>query len=111
MLDYYLKEKQTDAVKLEIFDAAGKLVRRYASTDEVPKTNPDEIDIPMYWIHDAQPLVGGGGDAPVRVGFAIRVCGRRGGDRGEAAAGRWRFPDVTREVDGGGEDIVRAAGM
>jgi hypothetical protein len=56
VLDYYLKEKSADAVQLEIFDAAGKSVRRFASTDEVPKTNPDERDIPMYWIHDATPL-------------------------------------------------------
>jgi photosystem II stability/assembly factor-like uncharacterized protein len=56
VLDYYLKEKQTGAVQLEIFDARGKLVRRFASTDEAPKTNPDELDIPMYWVHDAEPL-------------------------------------------------------
>ena len=56
VLDYFLKEKQTQAVELEIFDAAGKSVRRFASTDEVPKTNPDELDIPMYWVHDAAPL-------------------------------------------------------
>jgi photosystem II stability/assembly factor-like uncharacterized protein len=56
VVDYYLKEKQTEAVQLEILDAAGKLVRRFASTDESPKTNPDELDIPMYWVHDAEPL-------------------------------------------------------
>jgi photosystem II stability/assembly factor-like uncharacterized protein len=56
VLDYYLKEKHTEAVQLEIFDAAGKSVRRFASTDEAPKTNPDELDIPMYWVHDAEPL-------------------------------------------------------
>ncbi|MGB8477046.1 MAG: hypothetical protein WCE61_23450 [Candidatus Acidiferrum sp.] len=55
VLDYYLKEKQTEPVQLEIFDAAGKLVRRYSSADEVQKTNPDKIVIPMYWIHDAVP--------------------------------------------------------
>jgi photosystem II stability/assembly factor-like uncharacterized protein len=56
VLDYYLKEKHTEAVQLEIFDAAGKSVRRFASTDEAPKTNPDELDIPMYWVHDREPL-------------------------------------------------------
>ena len=56
VVDYYLKEKPTETVQLEIFDAAGKLVRRFASTDAVQKTNPDAIDIPMYWIHDAEPL-------------------------------------------------------
>jgi photosystem II stability/assembly factor-like uncharacterized protein len=56
VLDYFMKEKLTEAVQLEILDAAGKLVRRFASTDVVQKTNPDAIDIPMYWIHDAEPL-------------------------------------------------------
>ena len=56
VLDYYLKERQAEAVQLEIFDTAGKSVRRFASTDEAPKTNPDELDIPMYWVHDAEPL-------------------------------------------------------
>jgi len=56
VLDYYLKEKQTEAVQLEIFDAGGKSVRRFASTDEAPKTNPDGFDIPMYWVHDPEPL-------------------------------------------------------
>ncbi len=56
VIDYYLKEKQRESVQLEIFDSTGKSVRRFASTDEVPKTNPDELDIPMYWVHDAEPL-------------------------------------------------------
>ena len=56
VLDYYLREKPDEPVVLEIFDAAGKPVRRFASNDEVTKTNPDGLDIPMYWIHDAEPL-------------------------------------------------------
>ena len=83
-LDYYLKEKQTDAVQLEIFDAAGKSVRRFASTDEAPKTNPDEMDIPMYWIHDAEPLSAAAGMHrfvwDLRYAFAgARRRSRRGG--------------------------------
>jgi photosystem II stability/assembly factor-like uncharacterized protein len=56
MVDYFLREKPSAPVVIEIFDASGKSVRRFASTDEMPKTNPDELDIPMYWIHDAEPL-------------------------------------------------------
>jgi len=56
VLDYNLRKKATEPVELEIFDAAGKSVRRFASNDEMPKTNPDEMDIPMYWIHDAQAI-------------------------------------------------------
>src|SRR5208282_4134727 len=36
-------------------------VRRFANTDEATKTNPDELDIPMYWVHDAEPLSGEAG--------------------------------------------------
>jgi len=56
VLDYYLGEKRAELVVLEIFDATGKTVRRFASNDEVIKTNPDELDIPMYWIQGAEPL-------------------------------------------------------
>ncbi|MBZ5702936.1 MAG: hypothetical protein LAN84_13965 [Acidobacteriia bacterium] len=56
LLDYFLKEKPATPVQLEIFDAQGNLARRYASDDELPRTNPGEINVPMYWIHDAEPL-------------------------------------------------------
>ena len=56
VIDYYLKEAQTEPVTLEIFDAAGKSVRRFASNDVFPKTNPEDLDIPMYWVHDAEPI-------------------------------------------------------
>jgi hypothetical protein len=84
VLDYYLKEKPADAVQLEIFDAAGKSVRRFASTDEGQKTNPDELDIPMYWVHDAEPLSAEAGMHrfvwDLRYAFAgARRRSRRGG--------------------------------
>jgi photosystem II stability/assembly factor-like uncharacterized protein len=84
VLDYYLKEKPTEAVQLEIFDAAGKSVRRFASTDEMPKTNPDELDIPMYWVHDPEPLSAEAGMHrfvwDLRYAFAgARRRSRRGG--------------------------------
>ena len=94
VLDYYLKENQTDAVKLEIFDAAGKLVRRYSSGDEVQKTNPDQIDIPMYWIHDAEPPSAEAGMHrfvwDLRYAFAgPRRRSRRGGGGPLAMPGRY----------------------
>src|SRR5262249_6913897 len=48
MIDYYLKEKQPTPVQIEIFDATGKSVRKFASNDEAARTNPDELDVPMY---------------------------------------------------------------
>jgi photosystem II stability/assembly factor-like uncharacterized protein len=56
VLDYYLKEKPKAPVRLEIFDSEGKLVRRFASDDLLPKTKPDEVPIAAEWIHDQAPL-------------------------------------------------------
>jgi hypothetical protein len=94
VLDYYLKEKPADAVQLEILDAAGKSVRRFASTDEAPKTNPDELDIPMYWVHDAEPLSAEAGMHrfvwDLRYTFAgPRRRSRRGGGGPLAVPGRY----------------------
>jgi photosystem II stability/assembly factor-like uncharacterized protein len=55
-IDYYLREKALTPVELEILDGEGKLVRRFTSKEEPPKTKPEEVDIPMYWIHEPEPL-------------------------------------------------------
>jgi photosystem II stability/assembly factor-like uncharacterized protein len=94
VLDYYLKEKQTEGVQLEIFDAAGKSVRRFASADEAPKTNPDELDIPMYWVQVAEPLSAEPGMHrfvwDLRYAFAgPRRRSRRGGGGPIAVPGRY----------------------
>lgn len=59
IIDYYLKEKSTDAVQLEITDTQGKLIRRYNSNDE-PYKIPD-VNIPLYWIRPQQILSGEAG--------------------------------------------------
>jgi len=56
VLDYYLKDTPSTAVQLEIFDSAGGSVRRYASDDVLPKTKAEEMQFPMYWVHDPEPL-------------------------------------------------------
>jgi len=94
VIDYYLKVKQPAAVQLEVFDSTGKSVRRFASTDEVPKTNPDELDIPMYWVHDAEPLSAEAGVHrfvwDLRYAFAgARRRSRRGGGGPIAAPGQY----------------------
>jgi hypothetical protein len=48
VFNYYLSEKSTSEVSLEIFDAAGKSVRKYSSNDQ-PYVIPD-VNIPLYWI-------------------------------------------------------------
>jgi len=82
IIDYYLPHAASGAVTLEIFDNAGKLVRRYASTDK-PEFDVNELEatlgVPTYWVRAPrvlsaesgmhrwvwdihyEPLVGGGG--------------------------------------------------
>jgi photosystem II stability/assembly factor-like uncharacterized protein len=55
-LDYYLKEKAAGPVQLEILDSEGKLVRRFASNDELHKTDPREVAFPIHWLREPQPL-------------------------------------------------------
>lgn len=56
LLDYYLKEKSTGPVQLEILNNEGKLVRRFASNDELNKPNPRDLPFPAQWVREAQAL-------------------------------------------------------
>jgi hypothetical protein len=56
MLDYYLKEKASAPIQLEIFDSERNLVRQFASDDVLPKTNPNDVPIQMEWVRDPKPL-------------------------------------------------------
>jgi photosystem II stability/assembly factor-like uncharacterized protein len=55
-LDYYLKEKAAGPVQLEILDSQGKLVRRFASNDELRKIDPREVAFPIHWLREPQSL-------------------------------------------------------
>src|SRR6266852_1600443 len=57
VLDYYLRETSGSPVQLEIFDSAGKLVRRFASDDKLYKTDPNSVKLTMDWVRDPQPLL------------------------------------------------------
>jgi hypothetical protein len=56
MLDYFLKSAASGPVTLEISDASGKLVRRFSSADKPEPVDPDQINIPTYWIRPPQML-------------------------------------------------------
>ncbi|HZX70092.1 MAG TPA: hypothetical protein VFE77_04670 [Rhodanobacter sp.] len=56
ILDYYLKAAPSGQVTLEVFDAAGTLVRRFASTDEVKPVNPVDLTVRPMWIRPPQVL-------------------------------------------------------
>ncbi len=57
VLDYYLKEKAASSIQLEVFDSEGKLVRRFASNDELRKTNPNDVQFQFDWLRDPKPLL------------------------------------------------------
>jgi len=52
VIDYYLAQPAAGSVSLEILDAGGKLVRRYASTDspEITETDLKTLGIPPLWV-------------------------------------------------------------
>jgi photosystem II stability/assembly factor-like uncharacterized protein len=56
VLDYYLKEKSASPIQLEIFDAEGRLVRRFASDDKLTPTKPESVAFTMNWVHEPEPL-------------------------------------------------------
>lgn len=61
IIDYYLGENASGPVTLEILDNAGKLVRRYSSTDPVPSI-PANYPVPLYWLRPPQTLSGAPGE-------------------------------------------------
>jgi len=63
VIDYYLGQAAAGPVTLEIVDAAGAVVRRYASTD-APEPSEDEmrkLSIPALWVRPARVLPATGG--------------------------------------------------
>ncbi len=59
IINYYLKAPSSARIVLEITDAAGKLVRRFASDDKPPGPpayDKNRINPPEYWIRPFEPL-------------------------------------------------------
>jgi hypothetical protein len=50
IINYYLKTDAAAPVVLEIFDRAGRLVRRFSSDDRTEPVNEKEINVPLYWV-------------------------------------------------------------
>lgn len=53
IIDYYLHSPASGPVSLSIYDAQGKLVRRFSSSDEPPESAAQlarTIVVPMYWL-------------------------------------------------------------
>ncbi len=63
VIDYALSQGFSGPVKLEVLDAAGKVVRRYSSAD-APESTMEELQmqlIPLYWLHMPRTLPATGG--------------------------------------------------
>ncbi len=60
MIDYSLGAETTGPVTLEIKDAQGNIVRRYASTDSLPRPE-EKLKIPGYWVKPPAVLPAGPG--------------------------------------------------
>ncbi|MDQ2868475.1 MAG: glycoside hydrolase [Verrucomicrobiota bacterium] len=56
MIDYTLADTFTGEVVLEIKDAEGAVVRRYASSDKIVLPDAAEVKVPMYWLRPPQTL-------------------------------------------------------
>ena len=56
IINYYLKGPAKTPIVLEITDAAGKLVRRFASDDKPLTVDPMTLRFPTYWLRPPQIL-------------------------------------------------------
>jgi hypothetical protein len=56
IIDYYLKSAPTTPVVLEILDATGQVVRRFASNDQPEQTNERDYNVPTYWFQPPRVL-------------------------------------------------------
>ncbi|HEX8816399.1 MAG TPA: glycoside hydrolase [Terriglobales bacterium] len=50
ILDYVLKASSSTPVVLEVADEKGNLIRRFSSADKPEPVNPDDLNVPMYWV-------------------------------------------------------------
>ena len=56
IIDYYLKGTSSAPVALEILDASGTVVRRFASDDRPQPRDPDALAVQVVWAPQAEPL-------------------------------------------------------
>jgi photosystem II stability/assembly factor-like uncharacterized protein len=62
IIDYWIsptlqsKSVMSITVTLEVADAAGKIVRRFSSTDKPEPVNAKELNVPTYWVRPARTL-------------------------------------------------------
>jgi uncharacterized membrane protein YgcG len=114
-INYFLKAAPKNPAMIEILDATGKVIRKYASDDPAPRVNPATLDIPAFWVRPAAQLSAEPGmhrwmwdlhhtsRAPAGGGGGRGGGGGGGGGRGGGGAGPWALPGnytVRLTVDG-----------
>ena len=62
ILDYYLKAAANTPVVLEVADAQGNIVRRFASSDVPPSVDFSQLAFPSYWVKVPQILGAAAGE-------------------------------------------------
>ncbi len=88
-IDYYLQSAPSGPVTLEVLDSAGKQVRRYASDDRLPRTDPRRLDIPAVWVKP--PLALSAASGMHRFVWDIRYPGGPSTGRGGGGGGGGMF--------------------
>ncbi|MGD0782177.1 MAG: hypothetical protein ABSA30_04865, partial [Candidatus Aminicenantales bacterium] len=85
VIDYYLKSRASGPVTLEIIDAAGQSIRRYASDDKIAAPNPATLNVAAVWVATPAPLPAEAGHHRWVWDLRSRASGA-GGQRGETGA-------------------------
>jgi photosystem II stability/assembly factor-like uncharacterized protein len=92
IIDYYLKSSPTGPVVLEILDASGSVIRRYASDDRPQPRDPNALSVQTVWAPAGEPLPSSAGMhrwvwdlRPTVAGQGGRGAGQGGGGDGGVA--------------------------
>jgi len=91
IIDYYLKSAPSGPVVLEVVDAAGNGVRRFASDDHPQPRDPNTLNVQTVWAPVAEPLSATAGMHrwvwDLRGTPPAAPAGGRGGGRGAGGGG------------------------
>jgi photosystem II stability/assembly factor-like uncharacterized protein len=87
LIDYYLRADAQGPVTLEILDAAGQVVRRFASDDKTPPRDPSTLTVQAFWMPVVGPLPASAGMHRWVWDLRPTPAGGRGGAGGGGAGG------------------------
>jgi hypothetical protein len=109
IIDYYLKSAASSPVALEILDASGTVVRRFASDDRPQPRDPNTLQVQTVWAPQTEPLPATAGmhrwlwdlrPTPAAGGRGRGAGGGGGGGRGRGGNVQHGAYTVRLTVDG-----------